>query len=154
MKHWRAWLVLLLGICAVTWLAASPVITNQTNETVAWSGPAGVRDSITIAPAWKRSPTEIEWIYVANVAGGTATNAWVEVHRYNGHYSGADTTQDTMVVFRTRVPGGPAAAPALGYFLAPVGGLYRSNPGDTLRVWANMTGATSLYVACKYHEGR
>jgi hypothetical protein len=151
-KQLLTWAVGLLALLVLA-VAASPVDTSVGPETVVWNGPKASPDTITVVPAGRNWVTYVDYIYVANTAGGSATSANLVLKRYNGSYTGADTTLDTLVVWQMKVPGGPAAAPALFQNVAPVGGLYKSNPGDTLKVIVTMASATSLYVACKYHQG-
>ena len=146
-KYLSAWWLLCI-VAFVVVIGATPVATNKATETIQWNGPLPSADTLALTPLTFNAPVEIEYIYVSNIAGGTATNANVAVIRRN-RTLGAD-----LVVWQGKVIGGPVAAPALSGFLAPPGGLYKSAAGDTLKVAVTMTGATSLYVACKYHEGR
>ncbi len=142
----------LLGIALV---AATPVEQYETTEYTVWNGPKASPDTLALTPRVSaRMPTLIDYIYVQNIAGGTATNANVAIWRYSRGYTGADTTIDSIVVWQGKAIGGPAAAPALGVFLAAPGGLYKSATKDTLKIIVTMASATSLYVACKYHEAR
>jgi hypothetical protein len=123
-------------------------MTNQSHEIHVWNGPTASADTLLLTPAWRDSPTEIDWVYVTNIAGGTATSANVAIVRRNRTLGG------DLVVWQAKLLGGPVAAPALAGLLGPPGGLYRSGDGDTMKIAVTMASASSLYVACKYHQGR
>lgn len=148
MKHRPLWLLVSILLGMAVWVAATTVMTNPTHEIYAWNGPVASADTLLLTPSWRDSPTEIDYIRVANIAGGTATNANVAIVRRNRTIGG------DLVVWQSKVLGGPVAAPALAADIAQPGGVFRSGPGDTLKIAMTMASATSLYVACRYHQGR
>jgi len=150
----KATALLILLVAGLALLAATQVNTRDPTERVLWNGPKASPDTLELTPVSAGTLTDIDYIYVSNVAGGTATNANVAIWRYSRGYTGADTTIDSVVVYQYKAIGGPAAAPNLGHLLAPPGGIYKSAMKDTLKIIVTMASASSLYVACKYHEGR
>jgi hypothetical protein len=152
-KTWQKTALILavgfIGLAAL--IAATPVTPNKTNERVVWNGPKATPDTLLIPTLGRNASTDIDYILVTNTSGGTAGFANVAIQRVNIAYS--DTTQDTMIVWQGKAVSA-TASPSFGVMLAPGSGLYKSNEGDTIRVIVTMASANSLYVACKYHEGR
>lgn len=134
-----AGVILLLAV-----LAATPSQQNTSHQTTAWNGPIASPDTLVLTPPVAGLRTAVDYIHVSNIAGGTATFANVALIRRNRDLGG------DLVMWQAKAVG--PASPSFWATLAPPGGLYKSGAGDTIKIAVTLASASSLYVACGFHQ--